>query len=55
MDCDASIYGEGLFIFITEKANKYFLKMVDQMWASNAKDEFNANMFTNGSLEELNL
>ena len=23
--CDASIYGKVLFIFITEKANKYFL------------------------------
>ena len=25
VDCDASIYGEVLFIFITEKENKYFL------------------------------
>ena len=25
VDCGASIYGEVLFIFITEKTNKYFL------------------------------
>ena len=54
MDCDASIYDEMLFIFITGKGNKYFLNdgpkllrnrpkiiiFTKQMWASNAKDEF---------------
>ena len=60
VDCDASIYGE-MFIFIREKANRYFLNgrpnilrnrlknkyiITNQMWASNAKDEFCASMFT---------
>ena len=44
MDCDASIYGE-VVIFITEKAKRCFLNG-GPMWASNAKDEFNANMLT---------
>ena len=61
MDGDASICGEVLFTFITEKASKYFpngdSNIMNQLWASNAKDEFkdelNANIYLpNGGLKE---
>ena len=60
-ECDTFIYKEILFIFIPEKVSKYLLyggaKLLNnqtknniifiiQTWASNSKDNLNANMFT---------
>ena len=45
VDCDASIYSKMLFIFITERVNKYFLNDGPNVGLECLR-QFNANIFT---------